>query len=492
MPELLLTTGAMREADARTIAAGTPGTVLMERAGRAVAEAVVAMVPDPSRVLVVCGPGNNGGDGFVAARLLAKRRYGVTVALLGPREALRGDAAEMAALWQGPVIPAAEAAPVEADLIVDAVFGAGLARDLEGPAAALVQRINASETPVLAVDIPSGIDGDSGQERGTAVRASRTVTFAARKPGHLLLPGRVHCGAVAVADIGIAAETLAAVAGRTFSNAPDLWQAALPRLALAAHKYDRGHTLVASGGATRTGAARLAARAALRVGSGLVTVASPPEALGVNAAQLTAVMVRGCDGADGLAAILRDARFNALVLGPALGVHAMTRTMVVVAIEAKRALVLDADALTAFEGLASELEGAFAETPTVLTPHAGEFARLFAGRPDILEPVSKLERTRRAAVHTGAVTVLKGLDTVIAAPDGRAAINENGTPYLATAGSGDVLSGIIAGLMAQGLPAFEAACAGVWIHAEAGAAFGPGLIAEDLPEQIPAILRRLY
>jgi NAD(P)H-hydrate epimerase len=222
-----------------------------------------------------------------------------------------------------------------------------------------------------------------------------------------------------------------------------------------------------------------------------VTLASPPEALGVNAAQLTAIMVRGCDGADGLAAILRDPRFNAVVLGPALGVHAMTRTMVMVAVEAKRALVLDADALTSFEGLSSELRGTFAGAPTVMTPHDGEFSRLFREEPDALRGASKLERARRAAAHMGAVMVLKGPDTVIAAPDGRAAINENGTPYLATAGSGDVLSGFVAGLMAQGVPAFEAACAGVWIHAEAGSAFGPGLIAEDLPEQVPAVLREL-
>jgi hydroxyethylthiazole kinase-like uncharacterized protein yjeF len=296
---------------------------------------------------------------------------------------------------------------------------------------------------------------------------------------------------VQVADIGIAAATIAAVGDRTFANAPDLWAGALPRLALSVHKYERGHTVVLSGGATRTGAARLAARAALRVGSGLVTLASPPEALGVNAAHLTAVMLRGCAGPEGLAAILGDRRFNAVVLGPALGVHAMTRSMVAVAVAAQRALVLDADALTSFEGLASELMGLFAAAPTVLTPHSGEFARLFKDQAEILAPASKLERSRRAAAFAGAVMVLKGPDTVIAAPDGRAAINENGTPYLATAGSGDVLSGLIAGLMAQGLPAFEAACAGVWIHAEAGATFGPGLIADDLPEQVPAILREL-
>jgi hydroxyethylthiazole kinase-like uncharacterized protein yjeF len=491
MAELLFTTDSLREADARTIAAGTPGTLLMERAGQAVAAAARTMMPNPGRVLVACGPGNNGGDGFVAARLLAKQGHAVTVALLGGRESLRGAAAEMAARWKGSVVPAAEAALEEADLIVDALFGAGLDRPLEGAAAGRVRLINASGKPVLAVDIPSGIDGNTGEAMGEAVTATRTVTFAARKPGHLLLPGRVHCGPVSVADIGIASETLAAVADGTFANAPALWAASLPRLALSAHKYERGHTLVASGGATRTGAARLAARAALRIGSGLVTLASPPAALGVNAAHLTAIMLRGCDGADGLAAILRDARINAVVLGPALGVHAMTRTMVVAAAEAKRALVLDADALTSFEGLAGELREVFAQAPTVMTPHAGEFARLFAGQPHILEPASKIERTRRAAAHMGAVMVLKGPDTVIAAPDGRAAINENGTPYLATAGSGDVLSGLVAGLLAQGLPAFEAACAGVWIHAEAGAAFGPGLIAEDLPERVPAILAGL-
>ncbi|MDF2689197.1 MAG: bifunctional ADP-dependent (S)-NAD(P)H-hydrate dehydratase/NAD(P)H-hydrate epimerase, partial [Microvirga sp.] len=241
----------------------------------------------------------------------------------------------------------------------------------------------------------------------------------------------------------------------------------------------------------RTGAARLAARAALRVGSGLVTVASPPEALGVNAAHLTAVMLRGCDGPEGLNTFLQDPRFNALVLGPALGIHAGTRAMVAVAVHARRGLVLDADALTSFEGLASEMHGAFRHAPTVLTPHDGEFSRLFKGHPDLLDPASKIERARRAAAYTGAVMVLKGADTVIAAPDGRAAINENGTPYLATAGSGDTLCGLIAGLMAQGVPAFEAACAGVWIHAEAGASFGPGLIAEDLAELVPGVLRGL-
>jgi ADP-dependent NAD(P)H-hydrate dehydratase / NAD(P)H-hydrate epimerase len=491
MLEQILTTAEMREADARAIQAGTPGFELMERAGAAVAKALRSMVAEGGRILVVAGPGNNGGDGFVAARIARDFGCDVEVALLGSPDRLTGDAGRAATQWAGPVKQLAQVDFSEADLIVDALFGAGLDRDIEGEARGAIERMNGSGRPILAVDMPSGIDGDTGQVRGAAVLATRTVTFVTRKPGHLLVPGRVHCGAVEVADIGIGPDVLSALGSKAVANAPALWSHALPRPGLSVHKYERGHTLVASGGATRTGAARLAARAALRVGSGLVTVASPPEALGINAAQLTAIMVRGCEGSEGLEAILRDTRFNALVLGPALGIHGITRAMVVVAVNARRGLVLDADALTSFEGFASQLQGAFAGAPTVLTPHAGEMTRLFSGMAEVLEPRSKLEQARRAAAHMGAVVVVKGPDTVIAAPDGRAAINENGTPYLATAGSGDALSGIIGGLLAQGVTAFEAACAGVWIHAEAGSAFGPGLIAEDLPEGLPAVLRRL-
>jgi NAD(P)H-hydrate epimerase len=491
MLEQLLTNAAMKEADRRAIAAGTPGFDLMKQAGAAVAAAAERLIPPGGRVLVAAGPGNNGGDGFVAAAVLAERGFDVSVALLGDRDRLTGDAGRASAAWSGPVLPLAEADPQRADMVIDALFGAGLARDLEGEAAQVVRRMNASGRPILAVDIPSGIDGDTGQVRGVAVEATRTVTFVTRKPGHLLLPGRVYCGPVEVADIGIGAEIVGAVGGADFVNAPALWEKSIPRPGLSAHKYSRGHTLVLSGGATRTGAARLAARAALRVGSGLVTLASPPEALGVNAAHLTAIMLRGCDGPEGLATILQDKRLNALVLGPALGVHGVTRAMVVTAVNAQRSLVLDADALTSFEGFAPELERAFGHAPTVMTPHDGEFSRLTKGLPEVEQAPSKLVRARRAAAHFGAVVVLKGADTVIASPDGRCAVNENGTPYLATAGAGDVLCGIIAGLLAQGLQAFEAAAAGVWIHAEAGARFGPGLISEDLPEGLPAVLRSL-
>ncbi|MDJ1156735.1 NAD(P)H-hydrate dehydratase [Chelatococcus sp. SYSU_G07232] len=490
----LLTSGEMRAADARTIAAGTPGRVLMERAGRAVADAVSARHPVGTRVLILCGPGNNGGDGFVAARLLVTRGYRVEVALLGEREALKGDAALAAADWKGPVAAAAAARPDEARIIVDALFGAGLARELDGAARTLVEAVNGSGAHVVAVDIPSGIDGDSGAIRGTGVRAHETVTFARRKPGHLLLPGRLHCGHVRVADIGISDDVIAGLAIGTRANHPAWWRPQFPVPALDAHKYRRGHAVVISGGIAGTGAARLAARGALRAGAGLVTVASPPAALAVNAAQLTAVMVRPVDGADGLAAFLEDSRINALVIGPAAGVGPATRRMVETAAGRQRALVLDADALSSFAGDAEGLRGiagAMGRSGVILTPHEGEFARIFKDQSDVVNAPSKLERARAAAAATGAVIVLKGPDTVIAAPDGRAAINENGTPWLATAGAGDVLAGIAAGLLAQAMPPFLAACAAVWLHAAAGERVGPGLIAEDLPEALPAVLRDL-
>jgi ADP-dependent NAD(P)H-hydrate dehydratase / NAD(P)H-hydrate epimerase len=271
-----------------------------------------------------------------------------------------------------------------------------------------------------------------------------------------------------------------------------LWRDGFPEPGADAHKYERGHTLVVSGNATHTGAARLAAKGALRIGSGVVTLASPTDALAVNAAHLTAIMLRACDWPADLQGILADARFSAVVLGPALGVGAGTQELVRVAVRSGRPAVLDADALTSFEGDAALLfeEIAGQDRPVVITPHEGEFGRLL-GEEAAPAGASKLDRARRAAAHSGAVVVLKGPDTVIAAPDGRAAINENGTAYLATAGSGDVLSGIIAGLLAQGMRGFEAACAGVWLHSDAGSRFGPGLIAEDLPEVLPAVLREL-
>ncbi|MBI1650167.1 NAD(P)H-hydrate dehydratase [Hyphomicrobium sulfonivorans] len=488
---VLLSTEEMGRADHLAVELGVPSLTLMENAGAGVAEQARLLLPGGAgRIAVLCGPGNNGGDGFVAARLLQDAGLEVRVALLGNMAALKGDAAEMAARWAGEIVPLTADAIAGADLIIDALFGAGLDRQVTGTAAEAIAALNGSVVPVLAVDVPSGLDGNTGQPLGPVVRASHTVTFFRRKPGHLLMPGRALCSGVTVHDIGTPPEVLDRIASKTWANGPDLWRDAFPWPRLEGHKYGRGHALVVSGAAAHTGAARLGARGALRAGAGLVTLASPENALIVNASQLTAVMLLPFSGPEGLSGILADRRKNAVLLGPALGVGEETRALVEAALAAGAATVLDADALTSFAGHQAELFAAIAsiaERPVVLTPHDGEFQRLF---PDLVS-AAKPERARQAAARSGAVIVLKGPDTVIAAPDGRVAINDNAPPWLATAGAGDVLGGFTVGLLAQRMPAFEAASAAVWLHGAAAAAFGPGLIAEDLPDRLPQVLRGL-
>jgi len=497
----LLTTAEMGEADRLAMAGGITGMTLMENAGRAVAEHVAANHPAGTSVAVVAGPGNNGGDGFVAARLLAEQGYAVRLLLVGSRDRLKGDAALMAQRWSGAIEAAApeglSIAGKPAAAIVDALFGAGLDRPVEGIARAMILAIlatNASGSRIYAVDLPSGINGTSGAVMGAAVEAAETITFFRRKPGHVLLPGRLHCGKLTVADIGIPAATLATIRPQTFLNEPPLWRAQFPIPRPDGHKYSRGHAAVLSGGMASTGAARMAARGALRAGAGLVTIASPREALRINAAATLAVMVRPVDGAREFAAFLNDARRNVVVLGPGGGVGQLMRELVTTALSGERAVVLDADALTSFAGEPKTLISAIrarGSQPTVLTPHEGEFKTLFAVVDDIPESGSKLVRARAAAACTGAVVLLKGSDTVVAAPDGRAAICANAPPWLATAGAGDVLAGFVAGLLAQRMPVFEAAAAAVWLHGETGSVAGPGLIAEDLPEALPQVYRRL-
>lgn len=492
----VLTTEQMARADRSTIAAGTSGFTLMQSAGRAVADAARRMLGNrPGRVVVVAGPGNNGGDGFVAATELVTNGIEVTVVLLGDVTALKGDAALAARAWHGPVIAPRDGMLDGCALIVDALFGAGLNRTVDGEARALIEAINTSGAPVLAVDLPSGINGNTGAAMGAAARATETVTFFRKKPAHLLLPGRAHCGRIHVADIGIDRGVLDAIRPATFENAPSTWRYAFPRPSIDGHKYSRGHAVVVSGGLASTGAARLAARGALRAGAGLVTVASPPDALAVNAAALTAIMVRAVDRADDFTAMLEDKRINACVVGPGGGVGEATRAKALAAIRADRGVVLDADALTSFsdapEALFSELKF-HVKSRAILTPHEGEFSRLFRDLANKSSAYSKLELARLAAGQSGAVVLFKGPDTVIAAPDGHAVISANAPPWLATAGAGDVLAGLIAGLLAQNVAAFEAASIGAWLHGEAASEFGPGLIAEDLPEALPAVLRRLY
>ena len=488
----LLTTDQMAQADGLAITSGIPGIDLMERAGCAVADATSALLQG-RRVVIVAGPGNNGGDGFVAARLLAERGYAVRLSFVGDRARLQGDAAIAADRWSGPVEEASPVSLTDTDIVIDALFGAGLDREVEGLPRAMIRAMNESGVPLIAVDLPSGINGTTGAVMGLAVKASHTVTFFRRKTGHLLLPGRLHCGTVEVADIGIPASVLETIKPQTFANDPSLWGGLFPAPSPHGHKYSRGHAVVVSGGLSTTGAARLAARGALRAGAGLVTIASPREALAVNAASNLAVMVRPVDGAAELAEFLADTRRNAVVLGPGGGVGGVMQDQVRAALASAAAVVLDADALTSFAGdpvaLTQLLRSRSGDT--ILTPHKGEFTRLFNDIYDLIQLNSKIEITRAASLRSHAFVLLKGPDTVVAAPDGRASIAANAPPSLATAGSGDVLAGIIAGLLAQGMPAFEAASAGVWLHGEAANAFGPGLIAEDLPEMLPAAYRRL-
>ena len=473
----ILTVAQVARADADAIAGGTPGSVLMERAGTAVADAICARFRAQA-ALVLCGPGNNGGDGYVIARLLKARGWPVEVRAFG--EPTTEDARAARARWTGPCQPLEGA--LEPGLWIDALFGAGLSRSLDGPAAAAALRMAETPERVVAVDVPSGVRGDTGQSSGAAASAALTVTFHAKKPAHVLEPGRSRCGEIVVADIG-----LAQMPGSLVENGPDLWLPHFPWPTAASHKHARGRLIVVSGEAWSTGAARLAARGGLRIGAGLVTVLSGQEALPVNAAHLEAIMLAGFETDLELEQAAADV--DAAVIGPAAGVNETTLLNVLALARTGAALVLDADAITVFRDDPEELFSVL-DRDDVLTPHPGEFERLFPGMLD--EAPERISATRRAAEQAGAVVLLKGADTVIAAPDGRCAVNTNGAPWLATAGSGDVLAGFIGGLMAQGMESFEAACAGAWIHAEAGELHGPGLISEDLPGLAPAVLRRLY
>jgi ADP-dependent NAD(P)H-hydrate dehydratase / NAD(P)H-hydrate epimerase len=483
MTSEILTNAQSSAADRAAAEHGTPTLALMEQAGRAVADAICARWT-PRPIVVFCGPGNNGGDGFVAARHLNERGWDVWVETLGDVGAYKGDAGEMARRWRGETLHIAESNRM-ADLFVDALFGAGLSRPLEGEALRLARAAPKYRDRIIAVDVPSGIDGDSGKVLGDAAfEAGLTVTFFRKKPAHLLLPGRERCGEVVVADIGIPEE---AVSGNLFENGPALWSYPWPKVE--AHKYARGHCVVVSGPAHATGAARLAARGALRVGAGLVSVASPSDAVAVNAAALTAIMVKPFDRARGLADLLSDKRLNAVVIGPGCGTGNATQELVAAVLRSEAAAVLDADALTSFKAEPKVLFKLL-RADAVLTPHQGEFERLFPGLLDSAK--SKIEAVRSAAATAGCIVLLKGADTVIAAPDGRAVINANAPPALATAGSGDVLAGFVGGLLAQNLDAFDAAAMAVWLHGEAANGFGVGLIAEDLPEQLPAVLKALH
>lgn len=480
----LLTPRQMALADKLAVESGVASMTLMENAGQAVAYEVSQRFP-LQPVLVLCGPGNNGGDGFVVARLLSERGWPVRLGLTCAKTDLTGDAAMMARMWGGNIEKAQPEMCADFGIIVDALLGAGLSRDVGEEMGELVSAINASGAQVIAVDIPTGVDGESGVIRGSAVKANLTVTFFRHKPGHLLEPGAGLCGEVLLADIGIPDAVLSEIEADLFENDPRLWR--LPARRSAGHKFDAGHCVVVSGDALHTGAARLSALGAARVGAGLVTLAGQRDALMVHAAHVTAIMLAEVESAGGLAELLEDRRKNALVMGPGMGVGEATRDMVLTALGGPARVVLDADALTSFEDEPEALFAAIGKreaASVVLTPHMGEFKRLFGEFEG-----AKTNMAVGAARRSGGVVLLKGSDTVIAHPDGRAVINTTGTPLLATAGAGDVLAGLIGGLLAQGMDAHEAACAGAYIHGRAAMAYGMrGMTAEDLPGLVPQVL----
>lgn len=492
---VLLSVEQSYQADQLTMDAGVSGLELMEAAGASIAGEIMRRYPTQSTALL-CGPGNNGGDGFVVARYLARAGWPIRVGLLGERDSLKGDAAANADRWHGNVNPLSLDLLGGCSLVVDGLFGAGLTRPLEGAPAALIERINTQNITCVAVDVPSGVHGDTGEVLGCAPQAELTVSFFRAKPGHYLMPSRSHCGDLVITDIGTPEQVLADINPTLSLNGPALWQHLLPRTVAddcRYNKYSRGHAVIL-GGTDMPGAARLAARACRRVGAGLVTIAASFEAFAVYAAGDPGTLVTKANGADGFAAALADPRRNVVIVGPGAGVTSDTKAQTLIALEGERKVVVDADALTIFQEDPQALFDKCSDK-CLLTPHEGEFKRLFDGEGD------KLSRARQAAEISGAVVLLKGPDTVIAHPDGRAVINAHAPATLATAGSGDVLAGIAAGLMAQGMEVFEAACAASWLHGETGASFGSrvgqglgvgqGLIAEDMIEAVPEALNYL-
>jgi NAD(P)H-hydrate epimerase len=492
----ILTAPQMRAAEQTAVLAGTPLIVLMERAGLAVAEQIMARY-EKRPTMVLCGPGNNGGDGFVAARHLSAKGWPVRVLLYGKLEELAPEAKIAASRWRGAVMTASAAAVdgvIEkgARLIVDALYGIGLKRPIAGEAAAMLQAVNRASLPVVSIDIPSGLNSDTGQIFGQTVAANLTVCFFRKKLAHVVMPGRMICGETVVVDIGIPDDGLKGLPLQISENHPDLWSGYFPQPRLNMNKYDRGHALVL-GGVEMTGASRLAALAAQRIGAGLVTITAPDSVRHIYAAAMTSIMVKPVEEGEGFSQsfgnILSDHRFNVAILGPGAGAHDGTKAAVYAALAANKRCVLDADAINVFTREADLLRTLLEPVhhQCIITPHEGEFERLFQR---IIDPAKdKITRVRQAAAYLNCPVLLKGADTIVASPEGLVIVNANAPATLATAGSGDVLAGFVGGLMAQGVDPFIAGCMAAWLHGAVATEHGPCLIAEDLIAGLPQALK---
>ncbi|MDU9006877.1 NAD(P)H-hydrate dehydratase [Sedimentitalea todarodis] len=511
----LLTGAQMRAIERAAIASGSvTGLDLMERAGAAVVEAIFEEWPDLASgdhtASILCGPGNNGGDGFVIARHLHDRGWTVTAHLYGKAEKLPTDARSNHDLWvaQGPCVPLTDRSAGSVknmpDLVVDAIFGTGLTRPVEGDAEFVLGNLETVRTDFgvrcVSVDVPSGICSDSGKWLGCCPRVDLTVSFHSEKLAHRLEDADTHSDKVVVKDIGLPhAEQSDERAGYVWMVEPPAARAlAKPTQG---QKYSQGHALILSGGPGRTGAARLTARGALRVGAGLVTLGVPSKAQAEVASHITAIMQVPIANAEALTELLWDTRLNALCLGPGLGIGDQARGLVEAALPLYRATVLDADALSMFHKAPADLFE-LCHDRTVLTPHGGEFARLFpdlaaklAAEPTEGPAYSKVDATRTAAQRAGCTVLFKGAATVMASADGRCSVHsaqyERAAPWLATAGSGDVLAGVITGLLARDMGPMQACEIATWLHTECALAFGPALVAEDIPEQMPDVFRAL-
>lgn len=493
LPIELLTPEQMGQADklAATFNGGD-SYQLMLNAAQAVTDVIVDCYGKVKKVAILCGSGNNGGDGYAVATLLKNKGFNVTCFAYGaPRKNSDADKAYLA--WDGLTLSPDKLVPEDVGLIVDALYGAGLDRELDMPTQALLKTVNDANIPVVAIDLPTGVYGKTGETCKTAINANETVTFFRLKPGHVIYPGRAHCGNIILKNIGIPERVLETIGAKTTINSPTLWQKNWPVLDYDTHKYKRGHAVVFSGGACSTGAARLAALAAARVGAGLVTILAPEDALAAHESHLTSVMLSQLCEDDEILSFLKARKVRSVVLGPGFGNMDRAFNIAKTILQDEcgvDSLLLDADALTAIALKPDEIFATIkrSSVKVVLTPHEGEFRRVF---PDISanEKSTRLDRALEGAEKSGAVVVYKGADNIVASPDGRLAVSTNGTPFLATAGSGDVLSGILSGLLAQQMPAYEAACAASWIHAECGRKTSFGTIAEDLVATIPVVLR---